>query len=163
MVGVDCAQNQAGWEHLSSSSKTLKNHSKSSKTALGLAFFSACGALKGGFALGPMLLRPKSATLAVTIIPVSLAAGVAAPGLRRPRPALSEHLRSNKGMLHVRSMQQFLSCCSTIGVFWHCHVFLLINLINERVWFQMTLLHHQKRACVMNVCARIVAMLLLEI
>ena len=27
-----------------------------------------------------MLLRPKSATLAVTIIPVSLAVGVAAPG-----------------------------------------------------------------------------------
>ena len=34
--------------------------------------FFACGALKGGFALGPVLLRPKSATLAVTIIPVSL-------------------------------------------------------------------------------------------
>jgi hypothetical protein len=33
--------------------------SLSSKTALGLEIFFACGALKGGFALGPMLLPPK--------------------------------------------------------------------------------------------------------
>ena len=33
-----------------------------------------------GFAFEPVLLRPESATLAVTIIPVSLAVGVGTPG-----------------------------------------------------------------------------------
>ena len=42
-------------EHLSSSSKPLKNHQKSSKTASGPKIFFACGALEGASPRGPCL------------------------------------------------------------------------------------------------------------
>jgi hypothetical protein len=53
------------------SNKQLKSAQKSRKTALGPNIFLACGAPKRGFAFGAVLMTPTSATLTVTIIPVT--------------------------------------------------------------------------------------------
>ena len=49
----------------------LKNHSKISKTALWPQNFLRLRRAERGFAFGTVLVSPKSATLTVTIIPVS--------------------------------------------------------------------------------------------
>ena len=58
----------------------LKNHSKFSKTALWPQNFLRLRRAKGGFALGNVPHAPESATLTVTIIPVTPAGGVKTPG-----------------------------------------------------------------------------------
>ena len=66
-------------EHLKPAQKSLKNRVK----RLLAQNFPRLRRAQRGFAFEAVLLRPESATLAVTIIPVSLAAGVGTPGPSR--------------------------------------------------------------------------------
>jgi hypothetical protein len=63
----------------------LKITQKSSKTPFWPKIFLACGALKGASPYGTVLVSPKSATLTVTIIPVTLAVGVGTRGVNWAR------------------------------------------------------------------------------
>jgi hypothetical protein len=67
-------------DHHSSSSNPLKITQKSSKTPFWPNIFFACGALKGASPYGTVLVSPKSATLTVTIIPVTPGSGSWNPG-----------------------------------------------------------------------------------
>ena len=60
---------------------SLKNHSKFSKMALWPQNFPRLRRAEGGFALGNVPYTPESATLTVTIIPVTPAGGVKTLGV----------------------------------------------------------------------------------
>ena len=68
-------------EHPPSSSNPLKNQKENGFRAQN---FLRLRRAERGFAFGTVLVSPKSATLTVTIIPVSPEGGVAAPGKQPP-------------------------------------------------------------------------------
>ena len=67
-------------EHPQTSSNPLKNHSKIKENGFRAQNFPRLRRAERGFAFGAVLLTPKSATLTVTIIPVSPEGGAPSQG-----------------------------------------------------------------------------------